>query len=480
MTALQYWVGHRPKKYSTDPIDRVRYAVLQQALDGYKNFVDEEHPRSGKSEANNLYGPAWWLSTHPNFKFGLITHSQALGNKFVGAVANLLREDGFQFEYERSDQFKLAGSAGIDPSFWASGISGGHTGKGCHRLLVDDVLRSGSDALSEKIREGIITDVISTAMNRLEPYNGNPGAVTFCQARLHEADPVGWLIRESGLPYIRAHFPATNDSGTEAYIEDTHAASKQFLPAYDALTSRYPREKLDEVKGFSTQYWWSAQWLMEPKMGDANYFDLSKCARYQAIGNIQLWIMGCDFANTQTETGSRTAFVALGWNGSRFLVLNSRAGRWKQDEMGDRMEEFYASVYRLTGKHASAVVVEQAAAGYGIIDRYSSLYPIIPVVPKGSKEIRAGAVAYIVNRGSVMLPEDAAWLKEFSSEVGGFPLQAQNDIPDALVHCLSFIGRPSEFKPVDRVAGVAELSSGIDDPDSDLQDFFADEPGGMW
>ncbi len=222
MNLLEYWEQKRPRKYQTDPIDRVRCSLVQLVYESYQNFIDEEHPRSGKSEANNLYGPAWWLSTHPHFKFGLITHSQALGNKFVGAVAKLLIADGFKLEYERADQFKLEGSDGIDPSFWASGISGGHTGKGCHRLLVDDCLRSGTDAMSQKVRESIITDVISTAMNRLEPYNGNPGAVTFCQARLHESDPCGWFLKESGLPYVRAHFPATNDSGTDAYIENTY------------------------------------------------------------------------------------------------------------------------------------------------------------------------------------------------------------------------------------------------------------------
>ncbi len=257
--------------------------------------------------------------------------------------------------------------------------------------------------------------------------------------------------------------------------------SKTYLPAYDALTSRFPRPKLEEIKGFSTSYFWFSQYMMEPKLGSVNYFDLTRCPIYQNP-RADLWIMGCDFANTQTEAGSRTALVALGWcqAAGQIQVIGVAAGRWKQDEMGDQMEAFYAAMYRLTGRQATAIVVERAAAGYGIIDRYSRRYPIQPGEPRGSKEERAGAVCYIVNRGSVALPESAPWLKEFKDEVGGFPLQAQNDIPDALVWALSFFVRPSEFKPVNRVAGVAELSSGIDDPDSDLQDFFADEPGADW
>lgn len=168
MTLLEFWESTRPAKHKTAPVDKLRYSTIQLCYENGWNLIDEEHPRSGKSEANNLYSVAWWLSTHPSFKFGLVTHSQALGNKFLGAVAKLLRDAGFEFEYERASEFKIKGSAGIDPSFWVSGIGGGHTGKGCHRLLLDDLLRSGSDALSDKIREGIVTDVVSTALNRIE------------------------------------------------------------------------------------------------------------------------------------------------------------------------------------------------------------------------------------------------------------------------------------------------------------------------
>src|ERR1039458_5188549 len=98
---LGFWERHRDKKYITEPVDRIRYTTIQLCFENGWHTIVEEPPRSGKSEAVAVFSVAWWLSTHPNFKFGLITHSQALGCKFLSAVAKLLRDLGFEFEYER-------------------------------------------------------------------------------------------------------------------------------------------------------------------------------------------------------------------------------------------------------------------------------------------------------------------------------------------------------------------------------------------
>jgi hypothetical protein len=398
-----------------------------------------------------VFSVAWWLAGHPSFKFGLITHSQALGNKFLAAVATLLRDLGFEFEYERAGEFKLKGSAGIDPSFWVSGIGGGHTGKGCHRLIVSDVLRSGTDAMSQKIRESIITDVISTAMNRLEPYTADdgstiPGAVTFEQARLHEDDPVGWMMK-SGLPYVQHRFPAINDDGRSAFIRNLYTGEAFFHPAYNALTRRQLRPLLDQIKSYSTAYFWNCQYLMVCGLGDLVYFDLTHCPRHERLPMVDTWWMAGDFANTATVSGSRTAFCALGYSShSGLSLISAEAGRWRSDEMGDRMIAFIEAIYRQTGIGPEAVIVERAAAGYGVIDRYSRVLPIVPIIPEKSKEDRAGGVAYIVNQGRVSLPEQAPWLKEWEAEIGGFPLMTLNDQTDAFTHALGYAARPSQFR----------------------------------
>ena len=91
---FDFWEHWRDKKYITEPVDRVRYTNIQITLANGQHLIVEEPPRSGKTEAVAVFSVAWWLATHPNFKFGLITHSQSLGNKFLAAVVRLLRDLG--------------------------------------------------------------------------------------------------------------------------------------------------------------------------------------------------------------------------------------------------------------------------------------------------------------------------------------------------------------------------------------------------
>jgi predicted phage terminase large subunit-like protein len=160
----------------------------------------------------------------------------------------------------------------------------------------------------------------------------------------------------------------------------------------------------------------------------------------------QCWI-AVDAANTETKAGSYTAFVALGFAENQLKVLNVHRGRWRQDKMQQQLVDFYHAIARQTGILPERVIVEQAAGGFGIIDHLSGQLPIEPIYPKGSKEDRAGAVCYIVNRGQVSLPESTSWKRPFVEELQNFPLCSSKDQVDAFVHGLSYAIRPSEFKP---------------------------------
>jgi len=92
------------------------------------------------------------------------------------------------------------------------------------------------------------------------------------------------------------------------------------------------------------------------------------------------------------------------------------------------------------------------------------------LIPKGSKEERAGAVAYMVNRGQVAVPKDAPWLKAFIAELQGFPLGRYADQVDAFVHALSYVGRPSEF------ANAPDLEVGTQVIDT-IQNYLSDGGG---
>jgi predicted phage terminase large subunit-like protein len=179
---------------------------------------------------------------------------------------------------------------------------------------------------------------------------------------------------------------------------------------------------------------------------------VSRFGVYQFPDVERLWI-AVDAANTETKSGSYTAFCCLGMQAGRVKVLSVRRGRWRQDIIAAQLVDFYQSVARLVGILPEAVIIERAAAGYGLIDHFSGELPVVPVYPTGSKEDRAGSVCYLVNRGAVQLPESAPWLGAFRDEVANFPLGSYNDQVDAFVHALAYVSRPSEFRmqPVEQL-----------------------------
>jgi len=447
MTFLSQWEEDRPKRQTTSPADRVVSSLIEQCYVNDWNLVLEAHPRSGKSEKVCVFGPAWWTKDHAWYKTVLLTHTQNLANKFVAGVTSLLKKYDFELEYERASEVKIKGTESLDPTFAGYGISGGFAGKGAHRLICDDLLKSGAEAMSAKTREAVTTKFVE-GINRLEPNprNGKPGCFTILQARLHPEDPAGWT-QNLESPVVLAHFPATNDDGYSAFIRNGYTGETIHLGAYDHFCPRYPRTHLDQIRQIVPSYYWQAQWMQNANLGDQTYFDVDKMPKYQHSTVERCWI-AVDAAQTATKGGSFTAFCCLGWDGVLLKVIDVRRGRWRQDEIGNQLCQFFEQQARNTGILSEAVIVERAAAGYGLIDQFSHKLPIIPLIPKGSKEDRAGAVCYLVNTGRVALPETGAFLNAFTSELRNFPLTAFADQVDSFVHALSYASRPSEFTPV--------------------------------
>lgn len=478
MTLLEYFEQQRPKTYRTEWSTRWICLALQRAYNERKNLIIECMPRGGKSEPANVYTPAWWLRTHPDDNIGLICSEDGLASKFVGATRNLLARNGAAFDFERSNEFKLKGTRSLDATYTGRGVHSNLSGRGFSALHADDCLKSGTEAMSDLVRERLWTDVISAGINRLTP----DGIVIAMQARLHSQDIIGKLL-DTGLKFLRLHLPATNDAGTSAYFEDGYSGEKRFFPPYKAMTARYPRPKLDEIFSTVTSYYWMAQYAQEPSLGDMAYFKIDNLPRYDHPRIERCWI-AIDPAQTATKGGSYSVGVALGFDGEKLLVLDVIRGRWKQDELQAEVLAQFAAVTRKTGIRPEAVIVERAAAGFGLIDMLGSQLPIVPLIPKGSKEERAAGVCYIVNRGQVAFPREAGWLTACLEELGSFPLGRTNDFVDALVHGLSYVGRPSEFAPTEREVGIVERDTiqeyrqlgGLRDLDEEMQEMIDGRP----
>jgi len=412
---------------------------LERAAIERPNLVIEAPPSHAKSECCNQYFPAWRLDQVYDENFMLVTNSDSLAKKFSSAARKLVTAP---LEIDRDAAWKIKGVESLNYSYHASGIRGQLTDHGASVLLFDDLVKSGAEAKSDIVRNSIWDGVVSAALNRLSP----DGIVVAMQARLHQDDPLGRLLSLDHMNWMHLRLPAINPGG-QAWFRD--GEEETLFSAYEALwPARYGSEKLAGIKAAVTPYYWNSQFMCAPSMGDLAYFDVEKMPRYSRTNCETCWI-AVDAANTATAHGSYTALVCLGLDNGFLKVLSVRRGRWRQDQIHMELVDFYQAMGRLTGRNPERVIVEKAAAGYGIIEGLGWRLPVEPLTPRGSKEERAGAVCYLVNRGQVALPESAPWLKAFAEELANFPLCSNNDQVDAFVHALSYPARPSEFAPRD-------------------------------
>jgi predicted phage terminase large subunit-like protein len=186
------------------------------------------------------------------------------------------------------------------------------------------------------------------------------------------------------------------------------------------------------------------------------FFKTDNLPHYERTQVSRCWL-SVDAAQTATKGGSYSAIVAMGYAPelNKLLVLDVLRGRWRQDQLEQELISAFHAVTRQTGLRPEQVIVERAAAGFGLIDRLSDQLPILPLIPKGSKEDRAASVCAHVNRGQVAFPREARWLPAFIEELSSFPLGKTKDQVDAFVHALSYVSRPSEFQPVTVELGTA-------------------------
>lgn len=219
MTLLEFYEHKRPRNYETNWHHKWICDVLERAYRERKNAIIEVPPRHGKSEIVNVYGPAWWFEDHFDAMFGLVCNSDALAKKFSTACRNLVTHE---LEIDRDAQWKIKGLESLNFSYMAAGIRGQLTGHGFDTVIFDDLLKSGAEAKSEVVREGVWDGVVSAAINRLTP----DGIIIALQARLHQQDTIGKLLELEHLKFLHLHLPATNDSGTEAWFRDGYSGNE--------------------------------------------------------------------------------------------------------------------------------------------------------------------------------------------------------------------------------------------------------------
>jgi predicted phage terminase large subunit-like protein len=414
-------------------------------------------PRYGKSNIVSVLWPVWVWITDPRRDFLTASYGQSLAETHSGAARRLIESPEFQYCYR--DAFALSSDVNQRGRYdndrggkrFATSIGGAATGHGGDILIVDDPLKA-DEAHSKLARETMIDTFDYTFSTRLN--NPQTGAIVVVSQRLHERDLTGHLIERGDWELLC--LPAEYDpKHPYRYEHDPRTLAGE--PLWPEM---YGPEQLAELKkplgsfGVASQF----QQLPAPDGGGIflrsswQWFDLAK-----ELGQpFEEVLVSIDLA---FEGGIHSDYcVAQVWGkrGKNYYLLHQLRARLSFRGQAQMVLEALAwAEQNVNYPYTPAVYLEKAANGAAVFDVLrDQVSRLLPVVPKGDKQMRAFAVSHLVEAKQVYLPGAANsdgtsydrtltpdWVQGLVNECAAFPKGAHDDQVDALVQALMKLDR---------------------------------------
>ncbi len=424
-------------------------------------------PRHGKSTLISKYFPAWHLGRFPDRNVLLASYEATFAASWgrgARAVIEACGQDVFGVRVDRSSYksywWQIEGHGG---AMYSYGVRGPLTGKGADIAIIDDPIKNDQEANSQVVRDQVFEWYRSTLRTRLDrPEAG----IVLLMTRWHEDDLAGRLIDQEGGAWEVFNLPALCDAPDDPLGRE---------PGEPLWPERFPAAQLATTRAEVGSYWWGAMYQGSPHPEEGAIFERGWFPRYRidgqqlrfgdgasTVGLDALFVyLTVDLAASEKEEADYTAITAWARYGKlRFLL----------DVVRERIpgHRLIPEMQRVREKWGAAVVaIEKAGMQLAIIDiaRKSGL-PVREVQADRDKVSRALAATPICERGGVLLPEDAAWLSDFESELYSFPRARHDDQVDAFVYGVLF-ARGSSTPPlvsgsatrgrvgIDRILGVS-------------------------
>lgn len=432
---------------------------LCAALDRFSRAVAEGRsprlliaapPRHGKSQIVSRDFPVWHLARNPRHEVVVASYGQDFTNDLsrdARQVRDAAVEDWPHLapgDRDGVENWRIAGGG----SYFAVGVGGPLTGRGCNVLILDDPLKNWEEASSKLIREARWNWYASTAYTRLMPGGG----VLAMATRWHESDPSGRMLKQ-----IEDGEEKWEVLSYPAIAEADEAFRKEGEPLHP---ERYSREALEQIKRVLPARMWAALYQQRPTPDTGGMFQREWLARRYShdpqrppVPYTEI-LISCDATFQDAATSDFVSMVVLGRNAAYtdFHVL---------DEVHQRLS-YTATRTVLRDLHRKwrpgVVLIERAASGHALIDDLEGEFAgVVGFKPAeyGSKDTRAALATPLFESGCVAFPE-AEWTGDFVEELAAYPAGTNDDRVDAVSQALIYW-----MKRRDAGKGGAALGRGL-------------------
>ena len=406
--------------------------------DAVRNLALFLPPGSAKTTYASILFPSWYLSRFPDRSVIAASHTYELAEKWGRQVRNAIVQHSPVLGLEMSNDSQAAGAWSLKSGgeYRATGVGSAIVGHRSDCLVIDDPVRGGIDAESERVRETTFEWYKRDLITRLKPG----GVKILIQTRWHLDDLAGRILAEAdrtGEKWTVINLPA------EALPNDALGRQPgEMLWGDDGYG--YARD-LKKAKLVHTARDWSSQFQQNPVPDQGGFFQKEWLRSYEHMPPINnLHIYGASDFATKDGEGDYTVHLTIGVDqNSHMYVLDM----WrKQADSQAWVESWCDNILRwkYAGKNVIAWAFEKGQIRGSTLPwlrqraKETSAFTNIREFPtRGSKSERARAIQGRMSMLGLYVPIGAAWYPDFLHELLSFPVTKHDDIVD----CLGLIGQ---------------------------------------
>ena len=385
-------------------------------------------PGSAKSTYASLLFPPWWLALHPGTSILATSHTASLARHFGRGVRGLIEQHAPRLGYSLhpSSRAAHAFTTTTGAEYFATGVRGPITGRRADLILIDDPIKSQSEADSPAARDHLWSWFRSDLITRLKPG----GRILLVMTRWHP-DDLGGRIIETGERWRTLRLPAL------AELNDPlgRMPGEALWPEWENAEAIARKRALMDERSFA------ALFQQDPRTRTGRLFLSGRIPIVDdpvTTAAVRAW----DLAATAPTAGRDPDFTVglkLARDGAgQFVVLDVVRLRGGPHEVEN-------AILQTANADGPAVTIglpqDPGQAGRAQIRYLTSHlagYRVVATPETGSKETRAMPAASQANAGNLSLRR-APWNRSLLEELQDFPNGAKDDQADALSRAFALL-----------------------------------------
>lgn len=455
---------------------------LQACTEGnIQNLIINIPPRHLKSQATQVFWPAWVWAKQPQIKFLCVAYNKNLVARDARKCRNIITSPWYQDRW--GHKFSLSEDQNVKYHYenTAGGVrmigsfEGGVTGEGGDYLVVDDPtqLEDAHNVNALKHAQEVWDGTLATRVN-----NPVTAVRVIIMQRLNDADLTGHILANEG-GWVHLYLPAKFEPKRRTvtfFTRDLQPNSNK--PKADAKPffvdprtyegellhpQRFPEAEIIKLEAKGDLHF-AGQQQQRPVVAAGKIFKRSWFRHYEVLprdlDKLNDSCLSIDCAFKDTKKSSHVVGTAWARKGANIYLLHRI--RRRLDFLGTL--ELIQSLTQMFPWIGPKYVEDKANGPAAINVLRSKISGLIPVTPEGGKESRAHAITYLYQAGNVWHPDPDRypWVKQFEDNLAAFHGGAiDTDDADSTTQALF---HHFHVRPQSDITLMDILTTGADEP----------------